>query len=581
METEKKSPAINADSEAPASNAEEPETWGQSVKDSKWATAEPTAFELKRNQQPTNSSGSQWATAETSYNPYGRERRYNDYGSNDRYRRDNSLHYQPSDNRRHQSKHFDNRSFDRSHRDDNDNNRSYGNVNHHNLDNRLQNRSHNYNWRSDNNLGHDQGYRGSGRNFTSGNRSRFDNDAYSPRSYDVNSHFRNDRSYGRQNQGWNAPTGSEFRRQFDRNDNYSHASWQDNSGSQENVHEVKQSTDLEDRPWNKRFLTNVVDGPEASIKIHDNGKAEEPTTPTSSHNVMPLAEAIQLNEAESLHHDALNSQYQLKEQPHRCDGVIAEAAIQSTQADHDRQAVKDNAVDYVYNGESIADITESAAQVETHNNSQSQDRNEGLGSDQITDNVSRAYQLAQERITTDQDIPDGDKNNIKHSLQHEESTIQERRPSIEIGNWGRPPCEGDDAASLEDQIRTDVAGLGNSSNGANLQHNRVDIVSPSSVDDDYENKSENANPIISTGNSTEMMQNSAESIHATTQQMPSIQERRGSQGSKSIPSKMEERETRLATGGFMRKVKGLPNYGSLLSKSSSDAYHTFDTVELG
>lgn len=570
METEKKSPAINADSEAPAINAKEPETWGQSVKDSKWATAEPTAFELKRNQQPTNSSGSQWATADTSYNPYGRERRYNDYGNNDRYRRDNSLHYQPSDNRRHQSKHFDNRSFDRSHRDDNDNNRSYGNINHYSPDNRSQNRPPKFNWRSDNNFGRDQGYRGAGRNFTSGNRSRFDNDAYSPRSYDINSQFRNDRSYGRPNQDWNAPTGSEFRRQFDRNDNYSHGSWQDNSGSQENVHEAEQSTGSEDRPWNKRFLTNVVGGSEASIKIHDNGKAEEPTTPTSSHNIMPLAEAIQSNEVESLHHDALNSEDQLKEQPHRSDGVITEAAIQLTQAGHDRQAVKDDAVDSVHNGENIADITEGTAQVE--NNSQSQDRNEGLGSDRITDNVSRAYQSAQERITTDHDIPDSDKNNIKHLPQHEESTSQERRPSIEIGNWGRPPCEGDDATSQEDQFRTDVAGLGNSSNGANLQHNRVDVVAPSSVVDDYENKPENANPIISTGNPTEMMQNSAESIHATTQQMPSIQERRGSQGSKSIPSKLDERETRLATGGFVRKVKGLAKLWFIITqKPSSDA----------
>ncbi|KAG2182578.1 hypothetical protein INT43_007509 [Umbelopsis isabellina] len=106
MEIEEKSPATapeegktlnNGRKEEVSSNSE---TWSSSVKDSKWATAEPTTDENPIKRSNGSSSQSRWAATEGSrYRPQHNDKSYGGHSHTDRNRKEHSVHSRPYNNR--------------------------------------------------------------------------------------------------------------------------------------------------------------------------------------------------------------------------------------------------------------------------------------------------------------------------------------------------------------------------------------------------------------------------------------------------------------------------------------------------
>jgi hypothetical protein len=124
MEATDNPPATSPDKKEEAPKEKEAVVdWGQSVRDSKWASAEPTpSFDSRRPKQDFNSSVSQWANAGNSSNSYGKDRKFSGYGYNDYNRKDQSYNTRSGDNRRNNG--WDSRPYDRFSPQQNDQNRS-------------------------------------------------------------------------------------------------------------------------------------------------------------------------------------------------------------------------------------------------------------------------------------------------------------------------------------------------------------------------------------------------------------------------------------------------------------------------
>ena len=124
MEATDNPPATSPDKKEDAPKEKEVAVdWAQSVRDSKWASAEPTpSFDSRWSKQDSNSSVSQWANAGNSPYSNGKDRKFSGYGYNDYNKKDQSYNTRSGDFRRNNG--WDSRPYDRFSPQRNDQNRS-------------------------------------------------------------------------------------------------------------------------------------------------------------------------------------------------------------------------------------------------------------------------------------------------------------------------------------------------------------------------------------------------------------------------------------------------------------------------
>lgn len=189
--------------------------WAQSVRDSKWASAEPTpSIDSRRPRQEFNSSVSRWANAGNSSYSYQKDRKFSGYGSIDPSKVDQSYNTRSGDSRRNNG--WDSRPYNRFSPQQNNHNRST-------YENRSSPQQNDH------------------------NHSRYENRGYEPRK---TSHPTNESRWASTESRWattnvHNKSGSEFQ---------TRASIQTNGAST-----------LQSRPWNKRFLADQ-DGSTASTE---------------------------------------------------------------------------------------------------------------------------------------------------------------------------------------------------------------------------------------------------------------------------------------------------------------------------
>ncbi|CAO3678205.1 unnamed protein product [Umbelopsis ramanniana] len=124
MEATDNPPATSSDKKEDAPKEKEVAVdWAESVRNSKWASAEPTSsFDSRRPKQDSNSLVSQWANAGNSPYSNGKDRKFSGYGYNDYNRKDQSYNTRSGDLRRNNG--WDSRPYDRFSPQQNDQNRS-------------------------------------------------------------------------------------------------------------------------------------------------------------------------------------------------------------------------------------------------------------------------------------------------------------------------------------------------------------------------------------------------------------------------------------------------------------------------
>ncbi|GAB5591408.1 hypothetical protein Unana1_06308 [Umbelopsis nana] len=552
METEEKSPATTAENAVPVSKEDDITSWGQSVKDSQWATSEPITLDPPYRSN-TNSSGSQWApNNNNSYNSYGRERKYNDYGSNDRYKRDNYHQGQKSDGWRSGPRHNDYRPFNRFQQDDSDFNRPYGNRGNNSPDNRYNNRPMN-SWRSDNNYGSDQGYRSHGRTMGNNYRPSYDN-SFTSRNYDSNQNPRYDSPYDRSNDhsndrpydrpGWrkNYQGGRsddpDNRRQFHHNDSYSHGSRYDSDGrGKDYVNKTKEpASTAEDRPWNKRFLSSDKDNDnsETSPNANDYGPAEETTA--SNYQSKPQESVPESKVVSHVHAVDGTKGDQDRAQAPSSSELNAEFAkeIPST-------AEKINASNPVVehslpNSENTVDGTESRPQVELDNSVKQQDHTTESKLDDVNYSSTQADLGDPQSAAVENDVSvSGDK---------DESPTRERRLSIEAGFWGRPPSDGNNVPNHGDETESTSAlnksaALTDKSLDEGVTSHTGAEFKPSAADSHF-------------SHDTHQFQGPSATTHTTGISPSSILDRLGSRATHRSTNKSHNSEHRLAAGGYTK-----------------------------
>jgi hypothetical protein len=219
MEAKDNDPAATPDQPEDTPKEKEVINWSQSVKDSKWASAEPTtSSDSMRPKQDSNSLASQWANAGNSQYSQGQGKRYKGYGNSDNYRKDYSYNRRTGDNGR-------------------NNGREYR------LHDRSQQQS-NY------------------------NRSRYDNRGYEQRQYDNRHESRPQHRFGHQHERQTFSPNSDSRWS---SGNVSYDSRNEDLGKTGS--QINGNSALDERPWNKRFLVEPDDLSDSSKDASQNGAA--------------------------------------------------------------------------------------------------------------------------------------------------------------------------------------------------------------------------------------------------------------------------------------------------------------------
>ncbi|KAI8577719.1 hypothetical protein K450DRAFT_250506 [Umbelopsis ramanniana AG] len=331
MEAKDNPPAASPDKKEDAPKEKEVVVdWAQSVKDSKWASAEPSpSLDTRSPKQDPNTLASQWASAGNSQNSYG-SRKNVGYGYNNNYKKDQSYNTRSGDFRRNNG--WDSRPYDR-----------FSQQN-------------------------DQ------------NRSRYDNQGYEPRNFDKRfdkrQQYHSDQAFDRQT----FSPSSESK--------WATANVLNKSGSEDLAQGAAKTNDassLETRPWNKRFLAGQ----------------DESTAP---------------------------SKYETKN-----DSMSSELAAVQTEVDINRTEEKAKDEGSQERGEIQLPVTP-----ETTNISEDDKKcdNEAV----VTD--SNALQHDAEKKSHDE--------GKSHSTEPEQPPSIKKRPSIDIGYWGRPPTVDSEATDVQD-----------------------------------------------------------------------------------------------------------------------------------
>jgi hypothetical protein len=233
MEAKDNTPAASPDKKDASKDKEVVVDWAQSVKDSKWASAEPTpSIDSRRPKQDPNTLASQWANAGNSQNSNG-NRKFFGYGHNDNNRKDQPYNTRTGDFKRNNGR--DSRPYDRFPQQN------------------------------------DQ------------NRSKYDNRGYEPRNFDNRfdrrQQYQSDQAFDRQtfSPSYESKWGSAY--------------VLNKSGSEDLAKTGIQTNDastLEERPWNKRFLTSQDESTASSKYATKSG-----SMPSSSSGVTSDLTAVQ------------------------------------------------------------------------------------------------------------------------------------------------------------------------------------------------------------------------------------------------------------------------------------------------
>jgi hypothetical protein len=289
MEIEEKSPAAVPEegkilnTEGANEDLSTEEAWVSSVKDSKWASAEPIADSNPYRRSNGSSSQSKWASPEGNrYRSQYNENNFGGYGNIDRNRKEHSNYpRQPYNNRQGVAGSRDGST--EQHRPGNGySNHSYGTRNFNNMDsNRFTGSA---SMRSDSNTNqnyHNRPYNNTFRESDNSSRynNRYDNHSHTPRSYE-NTNNRNDRSFGHQNYQHERNDRQHNRQNYrsDRNSHYSGRQSNDSAIDRwhtDNLVEEDTGSSAQDRPWNMRFVTGNKGTDIISDEGNDQNNAHE------------------------------------------------------------------------------------------------------------------------------------------------------------------------------------------------------------------------------------------------------------------------------------------------------------------
>ncbi|KAJ2963391.1 hypothetical protein NQZ79_g1535 [Umbelopsis isabellina] len=308
METVEKSP-VTAPEEGKTLNnggqtedSSNSEAWSSSVKDSKWATAEPTKDENPFERSNVSSSQSRWAAPEGSrHRPQHNEKNFNGYGHTDRNRREHSNYSRPYNNRP---------GYGGSPDGSTEPFRPGNNRSNNNMDNSRITGT--VGMRFDNNTNHqNRPHNNTISEFDNARRSnsRYDNRNHTTRNHDNNHNNRNDRNYGHQNHQHEG-----FDRQYNRPNHHSDRNNQlhgrqhpDDAISRwhsGNLVEEEPRSSAHERPWNMRFVTGDQqkgtksnDGNNGNDEYEEKKSAEDKAElETLAGNTRPTQESNKLEE---------------------------------------------------------------------------------------------------------------------------------------------------------------------------------------------------------------------------------------------------------------------------------------------
>ncbi|KAI9286817.1 hypothetical protein BC943DRAFT_215083 [Umbelopsis sp. AD052] len=321
MEAKDNPPAASPDKKEEAPKEKEAVVdWAQSVKDSKWASAEPTpSLETRHPKQDFNTSAPNWASAGNSQNNNG-NRKNSGYGYNDNYRKDQSYNTRGGDYRRNNG--WDSRTYDK------------------------------FSQHSDQ------------------NRSKYDTRGYEPRNFDnrFDKRQQNDPTLNRQT----FSPSSESK--------WASASVLNKPGSEDlgqgGAALTNDTSNLEIRPWNKRFLAGQDDSTAASKHAPKNG--------TMSPGLSAVPTDVDTKTAEEKGKDIASQ-------------VRGDVQLPVT-----------------------PESTNDSEDVKKHGN---------------------------EEVATESNVLQADAENKSH----EQPPSIKKRPSIDIGYWGRPPTVDSEATDVQDK----------------------------------------------------------------------------------------------------------------------------------
>lgn len=305
MEIEEKSPVTVPEEGNTLRNNEEKEdsssseAWSSSVKDSKWATAEPTKGENPYERSNGSSSQSRWAASEGSrYRPQHNDKSFGGYSHTDRNRREHSIHSRPYNNRSGYGGSPDGPT--ESYRSSN--NHNLGNRSNHNMENSRF--TGNAGMRFDSNTNQNYQNRAHNNTFREADSAWRSNSRYDDRNHNN----RNDRSYGHQNHQHEGYERHNNRPNYHSDRNNQHHGRQPNDAISKwhsgNLIEEEPRSSAHERPWNMRFVTgdqqntSKYDDRNDGKDKHEQKKSAENTadSETLAGNTQPTQESNNLDE---------------------------------------------------------------------------------------------------------------------------------------------------------------------------------------------------------------------------------------------------------------------------------------------